>query len=170
MTEEKKRLKGAILLCVFCLLVLTTGIVAFFGSVSDRINNVTVGENVTKIEEIFDPPDKIEEGKDYIKKVTIRNQGSVPCYVRAFAETVDPAAAAGIQIDWNRTDWSRRQKDGYYYYHRALAAGETTEPLFTTLSAKKDLKDFRIIVYSESVQAQGSGSPQEAFAPYEEGR
>ena len=77
----------------------------------------------------------------------------------------------GVTLDvYKRQDWSRRQKDGYYYYHRALAAGETTEPLFTTLSAKKDLKDFRIIVYSESVQAQGSGSPQEAFAPYEEGR
>ena len=38
-----------------------------------------------------------------------------------------------------------------------------TEPLFEELYAEQDSSNLNLIVYSESVQAEGAGDPQEAF-------
>ena len=95
--------------------------------------------------------------------MTVRNRGSVPCYVRVFAEAVDPGKSDALEIDWNRTEWTDKQKDGYYYYKEPLPVGAVTAPLFTTLHAAAELENFRMIVYSESIQAEGASAPQEAF-------
>ena len=163
MLEKKKRISAATAVCILCILLAATGVRAFYTETAARNNTVTVGENVTQIQEVFQPPELMEKGKEYTKKVTVRNQGSVPCYVRVLAEAVDPVMSDALKIDWNQTEWTSRQEDGYYYYRDPLPAGSVTVPLFTTLRPAAELEDFRMIIYSESVQAEGASSPQEAF-------
>lgn len=154
----------AAVVCGFCVLLLSGGIFAYLIATASQTNLFTVGENVTRIEEEFEPPETIVGGQSYEKRVTVRNEKSVPCYVRVFAEFADPRMAEYLAADWNREDWTDKQDDGYYYYKRVLPVGEATEPLFTTLRASKSLTEFQMIVYSESVQSKGFPSPREAFA------
>lgn len=154
----------AAICCGLCLLLLTGAICAYLISVANRINEVTVGENVTQIEEEFEPPETMEAGQNYEKKVTVRNVKSVPCYVRVFAEFSDPEQADAMRVDFNSEDWTVKQTDGYYYYKSILPVGEVTKPLFEEIYAEKDSNNLELIVYSESVQAEGASDPQEAFA------
>lgn len=153
----------AVLVCGVCLLLLTGGICAYLISTANQANLFTVGENVTQIEEVFEPPETIEAGQSYEKKVMVRNVRNVPCYVRVFAEFSDPEQADAMRLDFNTTDWTVKQTDGYYYYKKILPVGEATAPLFEEIYAEKDSAKLELIVYSESVQAEGSTSPQEAF-------
>ena len=36
-----------------------------------------------------------------------------------------------------------------------LLPGQTSEPLFTTIKAKEDINDFRMICFSETIQSDG---------------
>lgn len=152
---------------ILLLLLCTIGMVcAFFQSMDAKSNIITIGENVTKIEETFIPPEAIHQGGRYTKAVSVKNLGSVPCYVRVFAEFSDPEQADALIADFNNTDWSEKQTDGYYYYNEPLAAGQTTPPLFTSLYAKKKLSDFYMILYSESVQISSFSTPISAFQAF----
>lgn len=69
----------------------------------------------------------------------------------------------GITLDFNYTNWTS-MTDGYFYYNTALAAGATTEPLFTGVSYSVDLgNDYMnavvtIDVSAEAVQVANNGS------------
>lgn len=138
--------------------------VALFVSGNSVKNVFTVGENNSHIEEAFGSYDSFEKGKSYEKRMAVKNDGSVPCYVRVFAEMEDPDVAAVISVDFNSDGWTEKQSDGYYYYKNVLPAGELTEPLFTTLKVSDDVSDFKMICYSETVQAAGSRDFIAAFA------
>lgn len=143
-----------------------SGIFAYLTSQDKAINTFTIGQNVSSIQETFTPPSELQQGDSCTKIVSVKNEGSVSCYVRVLAEVEDPLIAEGIEIDWNTKDWTEKQSDGYYYYKKAIEAGETTEPLFTTLTAKKDLSEFRMIVYEESTQSRDYDNAVDAFASY----
>lgn len=123
-------------------------------------NRFTAGENVSQIEERFDAYESFEKGRSYEKRVAVKNTGNIPCYIRFFAETEDPDCREKIRIDWNETDWSEKQEDGFYYYRHVLLPGETTEPLFTTITATEEISAFRMICFSETLQTDGmKGGP-----------
>ena len=122
-------------------------------------NDFTVGENISSIEEKFDEYDAFKAGETYEK-----NEGSVDCYVRVFAEVEDPIVSESLKIDFNDREWTEKQNDGYYYYRKVLRSGEVTEPLFTQITAAKDIDSFRMICYSETVQSEGSSDVISAFS------
>ncbi len=126
-------------------------------------NDFTIGENVNCIEEKFDEYEQFEAGEVYEKEVTVRNTGNVDCYVRVFAEVEDPLIAETLGIDFNEDDWTEKQDDGFYYYRKVLSAGNATEPLFTRIIAEEDTNRFRMICYSETIQAEGSADSMSAF-------
>ncbi len=131
-------------------------VAAAFLLASDTLHNrFTVGENTSRIEEDFGVYESFEKGGSYEKRVTVRNTGNIPCCVRVFAEVEDPDCREKIQLDWNREDWSEKQGDGFYYYKHVLLPGQVSEPLFTTITAKEDISDFRLICFSETIQADG---------------
>lgn len=127
-------------------------------------NDFTVGENISSIEEKFDEYDAFKAGETYEKNVAVRNEGSVDCYVRVFAEVEDPIVSESLKIDFNDREWTEKQNDGYYYYRKVLRSGEVTEPLFTQITAAKDIDSFRMICYSETVQSEGSSDVISAFS------
>lgn len=154
--------RGAVLGLV--IVVLFAGVsLAFFVAHQIKINKMTVGDNVTEIEENWSPPSSFEAGATYTKMVRVKNTGSVPCYVRVFADVKAPDMRSAVEIDFDYRYWTKKN-DGYYYYSQILEPGEKTEYLFKHIQALADLSDFELIVYEESVQAGGFGSADEAFA------
>lgn len=126
-------------------------------------NDFTAGENISSIEERFDEYEMFKAGETYEKNVAVRNEGSVDCYVRVFAEVEDPSVSESVRIDFNDSEWTEKQSDGFYYYRKILSSGDVTEPLFTQIAATKDINSFRMICYSETVQAEGSADSMSAF-------
>ena len=151
------------LLVLFLLCLMLVGVTAGFLISTDSVTNrLSCGYNTAEIVENYVPLSSFAKGEEVIKEVKVRNEGSVPCYVRVFAEISRPEAREAIDVDFSTSDWSK-MSDGYYYYSRVLNAGEESSPLFTTLTAKENISDFEMICYSESVQAYGFAGAKEAF-------
>ena len=151
------------LLVLFLLCLMLVGVTAgFLISTDSDLNRLSCGYNTAGIVESYAPPASFAKGDEITKEVKVKNEGSVPCYVRVFAEVCDPEERNVIDIDYNTSEWMKKS-DGYYYYSRILNTGEESTPLFNTLTAKADADGFKIICYSETVQAYGFGSAQAAF-------
>ena len=150
-----------LVLFLFCLMLV--GVTAGFLISTDSVTNrLSCGYNTAEIVENYVPLSSFAKGEEVTKEVKVRNEGSVPCYVRVFAEISRPEAREAIDVDFSTSDWSK-MSDGYYYYSRVLNAGEESSSLFTTLTAKENVSDFEMICYSESVQAYGFAGAKEAF-------
>ena len=161
---KTRKLKICLLaFCVVLLLTIPTAI-AFLLDSDGAVNNFSVGENTSHIEEKFGSYEAFKNGQSYEKEVAVVNDGNVDCYVRVFAEIEDPDVAAGIDIDFNTADWTEKQTDGFYYYKKSISPGEKTSPLFTTLAATKDTDEFQMICYSETVQVAGASGYMDAFS------
>ena len=163
MIRGKSRMTVALNIAIICAVIFCSGTLAYLMYQDSALNTFVVGSQVSMIDEIWDPPETMVAGGKYTKKVSVKNTGTVDCYVRVFAELEDAGMADSVSMDWNTDNWTEKQADGYYYYKSVLSPGETTKPLFTTISASADIESFGMIVYEESVQADGSQSPQEAF-------
>ena len=165
-TGLKRAAKGLAktdLLVLFLLCLMMVGVTAgFLVSTDSVLNRLSSGHNTAGIVESYAPPSSFAKGDEITKEVKVKNEGSVPCYVRVFAEISDPEARDAMDIDYNTSDWMK-SSDGYYYYSRILNTGEESMPLFKTVTAKADVSGFKIICYSETVQAEGFGSAQAAF-------
>ena len=151
------------LLVLFLLCLMLVGVTAGFLISTDSVTNrLSCGYKTAEIVENYVPLSSFAKGEEVTKEVKVRNEGSVPCYVRVFAEISRPEAREAIDVDFSTSDWSK-MSDGYYYYSRVLNAGEESSSLFTTLTAKENVSDFEMICYSESVQAYGFAGAKEAF-------
>ena len=151
------------LLVLYLLCLMLVGVTAGFLISTDSVTNrLSCGYNTAEIVENYVPLSSFAKGEEVTKEVKVRNEGSVPCYVRVFAEISRPEAREAIDVDFSTSDWSK-MSDGYYYYSRVLNAGEESSSLFTTLTAKENVSDFEMICYSESVQAYGFAGAKEAF-------
>lgn len=146
-----------------CAVVFCGATAAYLTHHAAAANNFVVGSQVSEVTETWAAPGDLEKGKTYTKKARVTNSGTTDCYVRVMAEFADQATADSVSADWNTSQWTAKQADGYYYYKTVLPAGETTAPLFTTLSVSADMPEFEMIVYEETVQAAGAKSPQTAF-------
>lgn len=166
-----KKKKLAVLLTVLLLAgaAASAGIYAYLSAEDSRVNRLTFGQNVIETEEEFPTPDP-RPGDSIEKKVRVKNTGDVPCFVRTRILFSNGEAEGVSTLEINTTDWTERQEDGYHYYKHILPVGKSSTDLLTAVkiadSAQlEELKDFQIIVYSESVQSEGyeEGQFREAF-------
>lgn len=157
----KKYVVSDLVFFIALLLIPAGGILAYFTMVTDENNEFRVRHLETQLEDEFEEPENFSAGSTYDKKVSVRNMGSVPCYVRVFAEIKQPSARTVIEVNYNSEDW---KKDGYYwYYNDVLEAGESTSPLFTQLDVSGDVVDFEMICYQEAVGAEENTDAVTAF-------
>jgi len=153
---SKKRI---LLIAIACLLMLGASFgVTYAYLISDdtKVNAFTVGETDIEVEEKYDPPKELEPGIHITKEPWVRNTGNLPCFVRMRADFSDSKAKdfclpLNISEDWEEGT------DGYYYYKKLLAPGETTGSLFTEIVIKSDVEkgdmiDFDVLVYAEARQ------------------
>ena len=86
--KHKKITLTVAALTAFLLLIGITG--AYLMGVSGKqINSIPIGYDSVEIIEEFIPPTKQQAITEYKKKVQVRNNGSVPCFVRVYVEFSD---------------------------------------------------------------------------------
>lgn len=181
--KSRRRMKGkangrkVVFAAGFFLLISISGAYAYFCYWKSLKNQFSVGENSIRIDEDYQPPKELEVGdNEYKKCVKVANTGTVPCYVRVFADFSDSdiKALSCISADgggWYPASdypehlpqgWEYLSREGegefgdYYYYTEELKPGEVTNALFdsirTTIADAGQIKDYELIVYAESVQ------------------
>ena len=131
---------------VICLAMIAAGSLAYYTADTKAHNVITTGSVDIELNEWaneertekFEDQTGVMPGKDVTKIVEVKNVGTGAAWVcvQMFVDTydkndgqLDPAV---VTLDINETDWT--YSGGYYYYNKILAPGETTEPLFTTVT------------------------------------
>lgn len=181
MMKGKAKLIITIIAAIAVLAYAGGAVIAYLSDHDEASNPVTVGSNTIEIDEEFEPPAELEPGTVYAKSPKVVNTGDMDCYVRMSVHYSNEEASQFTSIDFNTTDWQFNPDDAYYYYLYVLAPGETTIPLFTTVTTltqidngdgtftpvtPEDLIDYEIIVYAESVQAADFDNPWDAWAEF----
>lgn len=146
----------AVALIAICMSIAAFGTLAYFTYEETATNVITAGNVEISLEEWsksdngslkpFENLDNVMPGTNVSKIVQIKNTGTNSAWVRisidksiVFADGIEGTADLSlITMDLNTEYWT--ELDGYYYYNDSLKAGETTEPLFTTVffSAEMD--------------------------------
>ena len=143
-------LAAALILNVCCFSL----VYAYSVSTAAAMNEYTVGDNEIEINEVFEPPARLNDGDEIQKEVTVTNTGRTDCAVRLFIKPNDMEIMNHIAIDFNMEDWHDGQ-DGYYYYKGILAPGQTTEALFSEVSIQSAaVQQFQLFVFGESRAAK----------------
>lgn len=79
-------------------------------------------------------------GKKVTKIVEVKNTGTGAAFLRLYVEKnvygadQKPMKSDPVSLNFNDTDWTYSESEGYYYYNRPLEPGKTTEPLFTAVT------------------------------------
>ena len=141
--------RKVLILSVFAILIaiLAANTLAYFTADTKAHNVITTGGVDIELKEWAneDRTEKFEDktgvmpGAEVTKIVEIENTGTGPVWVRVQVE-LDVYAEDGkeqlptdyVTLDFNETDWT--YLNGYYYYNYPLDPGETTAPLFTTVT------------------------------------
>lgn len=176
-----KKKVTVIALIVALVAVLSLGTAAYFTAEQTATNVVTSGSVKIKLHEMavkepgaepvpFEDVQGVMPGSAVSKIVTVENTGSGTAWVRisvekaiALAEGLEGETDLGlISLDINTERWS--EHDGYYYYNAPLAAGETTEPLFTTVSFARSMGNLyqgstaTVSVLAQATQTANNGT------------
>ena len=170
---------------------------AYLGAKDAKTNTVQVGHDKAKISEVWEEPSKqVMNNPAQTKEVTVENTGTVPCFVRVYAEFSDSEVREQAQASIDGTnffswedyktrmtagslseDWTFIPETGtaqpeplrgYFYYQKILSPGETTSPVLKQVKVDYTggdpqesnidrIRDFEIIVYSETVQTTETG-------------
>ena len=142
------------------------GVFAYYTNHQEVENTITVGQNITEIEENFVPDPTSDV---YQKSVQVVNTGDIPCYVRVYLAFSDEEVAGIAQLSSDGKTFYRLQEymkhlpdgwvegsDGYLYYTKLLSVNSKTSKLMshvkTVWPADMDRHDFNLIVREESVQ------------------
>lgn len=169
--------KKILSLCMVGALAATAvgGTLAYFTDEKEATNTFTVGNVKIELTEpnwdasgSEDAPE-VYPGEALKKDPTVKNIGANPCFVRISVTGWDSLAPAGdityrtdYVADALGTDWVENEADGYFYYSKVLAAGETTDALFDQIVIPTDLENgdgttkYDLVVKAEAVQAQGA--------------
>ena len=180
--RKSKRPVALLASLVMLLAVAVVGTAAFLTTSKGPVTNTFTPAHVpNKVEEKFDGNTKSE--------VKIQNTGDVPAYIRValvatwvkldnqgkpvpgevYGEqpvwgedyTWYPNNTDGAAAGYNTTDWAL--KDGYYYYKQSVAAGASTNTLFTKCGLMDGVTPptgyvLSIEILSQSIQADGVAS------------
>lgn len=170
----KKKILALCLVIALAAIAVIGGTLAYFTDTKDATNTFTVGNVKIELTEpnwegngSKDAPE-VYPGEALAKDPTVTNDGANPCFVRVKVTGLDCLGNAGM-ITY-RTDYVDNKlgdnwvngEDGYFYYTKVLAVGETTDALFdqivipTGLTNGDPTTEFNVVVTAEAVQAQGA--------------
>ena len=124
-----------------CLSTLAAGTLAYFTAEDKAHNVITTGGIDITVQEAWVRV-KVE------KNIRLQGQGT--------------ADAGLVELTRNTADWT--EKDGYYYYTKALKPGEVTAPIFTAVTFKADMGNeyqnatATVDVSAQAVQTANNGA------------
>lgn len=161
MREFLKSKRGKIISILTASLVLVgsiTGITVSAMKTETEVveNKFSIGKVTTEIEEKINA-DEMQ------KEPSVKNTGSCDCIIR-MKVVINPDDAkirltGGAFAEENETKWVYNEEDGFYYYEDIVAAGESTEALFTHYEWTgaedfSDFEEFDIVLYQEAIQIE----------------
>ncbi len=179
-----RRKKIFITTAVITLAVLTviTAFAYFTKVINTRDNSVTIGYDSVEIVEEFVPPEKQTEITTYKKAVSVKNNGTVPCYARVYVEFSDSEICdisyfaqsetgsyysaskdsanpdsyiIHLPENWIFVPESEGEKlGGYYYYTKVLAPEDSTSLLFSHVKTDYTGSEIGIRQYDIIVYAE----------------
>ena len=134
-----------------CIATLAAGTLAYFTSEGKAHNVITTGGVEITVQEWadeektkpFEDVTGIMPGMTVTKIAEIKNTGASDAWVRVKVEKSIKLQGEGtpdtglVELTINTTDWT--EKDGYFYYTKALKPGEVTAPIFTAVTFKADM-------------------------------
>ena len=162
-----------------CLSIVASGTLAYFTAQETAHNVITSGGVDIQLNEFsergneelvpWQDVDGVMPGAEISKIVTVKNTGASDAWVRIKVEKTvilasgDKGKPEVMELDIKKAFWT--EQDGYYYYNDPLAPGETTPPLFTTvtLDAVKMDNEYQgskafIDVKADAVQVANNGA------------
>ncbi len=163
---------------VICIATLAGGTIAYFTSEYTAHNVITTGGVEIELREWADKDEKtpfkdldgVMPGTEVTKIVEVKNTGSAPAWVRVsvgksikLANGNQADSTRFVEVNINDKAWTKG-KDGYYYYNAPLAAGKTTEPLFTSVTFDAGMGNAyqnstaTVDVYAQAVQSENNGT------------
>lgn len=163
---------------VICIATLAGGTIAYFTSEYTAHNVITTGGVEIELLEWadedkktpFEDLDGVMPGTTVTKIVEVKNTGSAPAWVRVSVEKSITLANGNqadstsfVEVNINDKDWTNGN-DGYYYYNEKLDAGETTKPLFTSVTFNAGMGNeyqnstATVDVYAQAVQSANNGT------------
>lgn len=167
----KKKIVSLCLAAVLVVMAVAGATVAYFTDTDSKDNTFTVGNvDITLTEPSWntngEESDDVYPGEPLKKDPTVENVGKNPCFVRIKVENLDQFDQKGMityRTDYVTgklgTDWVLHT-DGYFYYTKVLAVGETTDALFDQIVMPTGLTGNEatqaITVTAQAVQAQGA--------------
>ena len=167
----KKKIVSLCLAAVLVVMAVAGATVAYFTDTDAKDNTFTVGNvDITLTEPSWNTngqeSDDVYPGEPLAKDPTVTNSGKNPCFVRISVANLDQFGTKGditYRTDYVAgklgTDWVLHT-DGYFYYTKVLAVGETTDALFDQIVMPTGLTGNEatqpITVTAEAVQAQGA--------------
>ena len=159
-----------------CLAMLAAGTIAFFTAEGKSHNVITTGGVEIAVQEWadeakttpFEDLSGVMPNTTVTKIAEIKNTGASDAWVRVKVEKnirlqgQGPADAGLVELTRNTADWT--EKDGYYYYTKALKPGEVTAPIFTAVTFKADMGNeyqnatATVDVTAQAVQTANNGA------------
>lgn len=129
-----------------CIAMLVTGTLAYFTAEGRAHNVITTGGVEIAVQEWadeektkpFEDLTGIMPGMTVTKIAEIKNTGASDAWVRVKVEKNIELKGEGtpdtglVELALNTAYWT--EKDGYYYYTKALKPGEVTAPVFTSVT------------------------------------
>ena len=174
MNKLNSKIKSTGFVIVFMLLIGVMGVgglSAYFMDADTADNRMTIGGNRIELIEEFVPPKELIPGTQFTKDVKVENVGPNDCFVRIKAVFTDSDMEKYCEVDFDTNNYEYNISDGFYYYKKILKSGETTPSLFSTVSLSSEtpadeIKDFDILVYTESYQSEGFTDYHDAWEHY----
>lgn len=129
-----------------CVAILAAGSLAYFTSEGKAHNVITSGGVEIAVQEWadegrttpFEDLTGVMPDTTVTKIAEIKNTGASDAWVRVKVEKNIKLQGEGtpntalVELKLNIADWT--EKDGYYYYTKALKPGEVTAPIFTAVT------------------------------------
>lgn len=82
-------------------LILAAGVgttLAYLGAKQNADNTIKVGTDIAQVSETFTEPSIQEQSNETTKEIKVKNTGSVPCFVRVYAEFSDSEIASIAKV------------------------------------------------------------------------
>ena len=160
---------------VICVATLAAGTLAYFTSEGTAHNVITTGGVDITLQEWadegktkpFEDLTGIMPGMTVTKIAEIKNTGASEAWVRVKVEKNIRLAGEGevnpdlVELALDTANWT--EKDGYYYYNKALKPGEVTAPVFSAVTFNASMGNeyqnatATVDVYAQAVQTANNG-------------
>lgn len=159
-----------------CLAILAAGTFAYFTSEDTAHNVITTGGVKIAVQEWadeekttpFEDMTGVMPNTTVTKIAEIKNTGASDAWVRVRVEKDIKLQGEGtpdtglVELTHSSADWT--EKDGYYYYTKALKPGEVTAPIFTAVTFNADMGNeyqnatATVDVFAQAVQTANNGA------------